>query len=195
MLEQEGLRDGAVPPVGETFPTRPFPTTDFTQAGIFIQDQIDFMDGRVVVLSRRCATTPMRSIRTADALYTLPIADQDDSRVTPRIRRRCLADGNVWRVLQLCAGLPGAVAEPGQQQLRQSDPGLHLDPQSRISKPETSEALELGVRLAGRRRCSARELRAKRQSFMVPATRTSSIQVQVRGTFRRSIRPSSSSSI
>src|SRR5690606_34298066 len=27
---QEGLRDGTVPPVGETFPTRGFPNTDYT---------------------------------------------------------------------------------------------------------------------------------------------------------------------
>jgi hemoglobin/transferrin/lactoferrin receptor protein len=37
---QEGIRDGTVPPVGETFPTRAFPNTDYTLAGGFIQDEI-----------------------------------------------------------------------------------------------------------------------------------------------------------
>lgn len=41
---QEGVRDGTVPPLGETFPTRAFPTTDYELAGIFIQDKIDIGD-------------------------------------------------------------------------------------------------------------------------------------------------------
>ncbi len=40
VLRQRGLRDGTVPPAGETFPTRAFPTTDFTLAGAFVGDEI-----------------------------------------------------------------------------------------------------------------------------------------------------------
>jgi hemoglobin/transferrin/lactoferrin receptor protein len=34
------VRDGTVPPAGETFPTRAFPTTDYTLAGAYAQDEI-----------------------------------------------------------------------------------------------------------------------------------------------------------
>jgi hemoglobin/transferrin/lactoferrin receptor protein len=40
VLRQRGVRDGTVPPSGETFPTRAFPTTDFTLAGAFVGDAI-----------------------------------------------------------------------------------------------------------------------------------------------------------
>lgn len=35
-----GVRDGTVPPSGETFPTKPFPDTDHVQAGAFVQSEI-----------------------------------------------------------------------------------------------------------------------------------------------------------
>ncbi|MGO1305243.1 MAG: TonB-dependent receptor domain-containing protein, partial [Sphingomonas parapaucimobilis] len=40
VLRQRGVRDGTVPPAGETFPTRAFPTTDFTLAGAFVGDEV-----------------------------------------------------------------------------------------------------------------------------------------------------------
>ena len=39
---QKGVRDGTVPPAGETFPTRAFPVTDYAQAGLFVGDEIAF---------------------------------------------------------------------------------------------------------------------------------------------------------
>jgi hemoglobin/transferrin/lactoferrin receptor protein len=33
------IRDGLVPPAGETFPTKPFPDTDYSLSGLFIQDE------------------------------------------------------------------------------------------------------------------------------------------------------------
>ncbi|MEM6475053.1 MAG: TonB-dependent hemoglobin/transferrin/lactoferrin family receptor [Pseudomonadota bacterium] len=42
---QTSLRDGTVPPRGETFPTRAFPETDFTLGGLFLADEISFGDG------------------------------------------------------------------------------------------------------------------------------------------------------
>src|SRR5690606_4711228 len=37
---QLGVRDGTVPPIGETFPTSASPETDCTLAGVFVQDEI-----------------------------------------------------------------------------------------------------------------------------------------------------------
>ena len=36
-----GVRDGTVPPFGETFPTQPFPDTRYVLAGAFVQDEIE----------------------------------------------------------------------------------------------------------------------------------------------------------
>jgi hemoglobin/transferrin/lactoferrin receptor protein len=44
---QSGLRDGTVPPVGEPFPQRAFPNTDYTLVGAFVQDEIALMDDRL----------------------------------------------------------------------------------------------------------------------------------------------------
>lgn len=41
ITRQAGFRDGTVPPVGESFPARAFPVTDFTLAGAFLSDQIE----------------------------------------------------------------------------------------------------------------------------------------------------------
>lgn len=46
--------------VRRNFPTRPFPNTDFTLAGFFIQDEISLSTG-ASRSSRRCATTRLRS--------------------------------------------------------------------------------------------------------------------------------------
>ena len=37
----DGVRDGTVPPFGETFPTKPFPVTTYTLAGVFVQDEVE----------------------------------------------------------------------------------------------------------------------------------------------------------
>lgn len=39
--EITGLRDGTVPPFGETFPTKPFPDTTYTLGGAFVQSEIE----------------------------------------------------------------------------------------------------------------------------------------------------------
>ena len=44
---QEGLRDGTVPPAGEQFPTRAFPTTDYALAGLYVQDEVAMLDDRL----------------------------------------------------------------------------------------------------------------------------------------------------
>ncbi|HWK35201.1 TonB-dependent hemoglobin/transferrin/lactoferrin family receptor [Sphingomonas sp.] len=37
---QQGLRDGVVPPAGETYPTRAFPVTNYMLAGLFVADEV-----------------------------------------------------------------------------------------------------------------------------------------------------------
>lgn len=47
---QSGVREGTVPPVGEAFPTRAFPTTDYTLVGAFVQDEVALFGGAVTAL-------------------------------------------------------------------------------------------------------------------------------------------------
>jgi hemoglobin/transferrin/lactoferrin receptor protein len=144
VLSQEGLRDGTVPPVGEPFPTRAFPNTDFTQTGVFIQDQIDFMDGRVSFFPA-LRYDAYEIDPQADALYTLPVAGQEDSRVTPRFGVVAWPTETFGVFFNYAEGFrapsPSEVnngfANPIQGYTSIPNPDL---------KPETSEALELGVR-------------------------------------------------
>ena len=39
--EVRAVRDGSVPPFGETFPTKPFPDTSYTLSGAFVQSEIE----------------------------------------------------------------------------------------------------------------------------------------------------------
>ena len=47
--EQAGLRDGTEPPLGEVFPVRAFPKTDFTLGGFYLGDAIEFGEGVVTL--------------------------------------------------------------------------------------------------------------------------------------------------
>jgi hemoglobin/transferrin/lactoferrin receptor protein len=144
LTEQEGIRDGTAPPVGETFPTRPFPNTEYTQAGAFIQDEISFMDGRVVFFP---------AVRydyydldpTADALYTLLVAGQSDDRVTPRLGVVTWPTENFGVFFNFAEGFKAPA--PSQVNNNFANPliGYTSIPNPDL-KPETSEALELGVR-------------------------------------------------
>ncbi|RJG04715.1 TonB-dependent hemoglobin/transferrin/lactoferrin family receptor [Noviherbaspirillum cavernae] len=83
----EGVRDGTVPPFGETFPTKPFPDTDYTLAGAFVQDEIEA--GAVSVIPGLrfdyYKLKPSTDGFTGGATTTLT-----DNAVTPRL-------GVVWR--------------------------------------------------------------------------------------------------
>ncbi|WP_431265346.1 TonB-dependent receptor plug domain-containing protein [Roseateles chitinivorans] len=54
----EGVRDGTVPPAGETFPSKPFPDTKYTLAGAFVQDEIEAGTSRSFP---RCASSTTSS--------------------------------------------------------------------------------------------------------------------------------------
>jgi hemoglobin/transferrin/lactoferrin receptor protein len=77
---QEGIRDGAVPPAGETFPARAFPTTDYSLAGAFVQDE--FAVGPVTFFPA-VRYDYYKLQPKADALFTANVpSGQSDSKVT-----------------------------------------------------------------------------------------------------------------
>lgn len=144
VTKQEGIRDGTVPPVGETFPSRAFPVTDYTQTGAFIQDQIDFMGGRVQLFpALRYDSYELDP--SNDALYTLPVEGQSDSRVTPRFGVVVWPTETLGVFFNYAEGFKAP--SPSQVNNGFANPliGYISIPNPDLT-PETSEALELGVR-------------------------------------------------
>lgn len=81
---QKGIRDGTVPPSGETFPTSAFPETDFTLGGIFLGDEIAIADG-VLTLFPALRFDFYSLSPQADPLYPDPNrGSQKDSRLSPK---------------------------------------------------------------------------------------------------------------
>lgn len=85
------VRDGTVPPFGESYPSKPFPDTRFRQLGAFLQSEIDL--GQASALQVIPALRFDRYALEPDAAgYTAgPVVALSDGAVTPRV-------GLVWRV-------------------------------------------------------------------------------------------------
>ncbi|MBY0237055.1 MAG: TonB-dependent hemoglobin/transferrin/lactoferrin family receptor [Burkholderiaceae bacterium] len=85
----QALRDGTVPPAGETFPSKPFPDTDYTQLGGFVQSELAAGNFSLVPGLRydsyRLAPKPEGYSGTAVRL--------SDQALTPRL-------GLVWRATE-----------------------------------------------------------------------------------------------
>lgn len=164
ILRQEGIRSGTVPPAGETFPTRAFPNTDYTLGGLFVQDEISFMDGRVVFFpALRYDYYELSPER--DALYPDPIAPgQEDSQVTPRF------GVVVWptETLGFFFNYAQGFKAPAPSEVNQyfSNPAFgYISRANPDLGPETSESLELGARLRDVTFAGA-TLRASTSAFM-----------------------------
>ena len=136
------LRDGSVPPPGETFPNKPFPDTRYLLAGAFVQDELELGDFSVIPGLRleHYSLKPSADGYTGGAVVSL-----SDRALTPRL-------GMIWRLrptlqpyLQWSQGFraptPDQVnngfANPAQGYRSIGNPDL---------KPEHANSLELGLR-------------------------------------------------
>jgi hemoglobin/transferrin/lactoferrin receptor protein len=146
-LNQKGLRDGTVPPAGETFPTRAFPETDFMLAGVFIGDEIELADGLITLFPALRFDTYKLDAQDDPLLPAFDGADQSDSRLSPKFGAVLAFDdfrlfGNYAAGFK--APTPSQVnnffANPLQGYTSIPNPDL---------KPETSTAFEGGIRYAG----------------------------------------------
>lgn len=143
-LRQRGVRDGTVPPAGETFPTRAFPTTDFTLAGAYIGDEIGL--GRLTLHPALRYDWYRLSPRRDPLLPQFTAAGQSSDRVSPRI-------GAVLRLaptVRLFASYARGFRAPEPGQINQFFSNLAFGytsiPNPNL-RPETSEAVEAGLRL------------------------------------------------
>jgi len=142
---QSGVRDGTVPPFGETFPSSPFPETDYTLSGLFIQDEIVLAGGSLRI------TPALRydayELTTADdPLFTGAKADQEDSRLSPKL-------GVVWwanDTFGLFASYAEGFKAPTPSQVNSAFGNLafgYISAPNPDLKPETSRSVEAGLRL------------------------------------------------
>ncbi|HWQ85970.1 TonB-dependent hemoglobin/transferrin/lactoferrin family receptor [Brevundimonas sp.] len=142
---QQGVRDGTIPPMGETFPTSAFPRTDFSLAGLFVQDEISLLDGSLKIIP--AVRRDSYDLSTADdPLYPGPRADQSDDHVSPKL-------GVVWWSTPHF-GLFGSWGEgfkaPTPSQVNNYFSNIAFGYTSLPNpdlKPETSRSLEIGARL------------------------------------------------
>ncbi|MFV3076603.1 TonB-dependent hemoglobin/transferrin/lactoferrin family receptor [Niveispirillum fermenti] len=147
LTRQVGTRDGTIPPAGETYPTRAFPTTDHVLAGLFIQDEISLLNGSLS-LYPALRYDYYKIDPKNDPLFIGTPTGQSDDHFSPKFAALYwLSDG---------AGLFANYAEgfkapaPSQVNNGFSNPIQNYRSISNPDlKPESSRTVELGVRLRG----------------------------------------------
>ncbi|WP_372236882.1 TonB-dependent hemoglobin/transferrin/lactoferrin family receptor [Sphingopyxis sp. KK2] len=144
---QRGLRDGTIPPAGEVFPTRAFPSTDFTRAGLFVGDEIAIADGALTLYPALRFDWYELSPDNDPLLPTFAGAGQDGSRVSPKF-------GAVWKItdqVRLFANYATGFKAPEPGQVNQFFENLAFGYTSAPNPdlgPERSESFEGGVRFS-----------------------------------------------
>ncbi len=172
ITRQDGTRDGTVPPVGETFPAKAFPTTDFTLAGAYVQDEIT---SGAVTLYPAVRFDYYKLDPKADPLFLTTASGQSKSHISPKL-------GLVWDagdVFTVFANVAAGFKAPSPIQVNTGFANLVSNYKSISNpdlKPETSQTLEGGVRLhQGRWRAAVTGFTGKYHDFID--------QVQVGGNF------------
>jgi hemoglobin/transferrin/lactoferrin receptor protein len=145
MTKQEGIRDGVTPPVGETFPIRAFPKTEFQLAGLFVQDEIELLDGALSIIPAVRYDWYDLSPKV-DAQFPAAASGQSDDHLSPKL-------GVVYWTgahLGVFANYSLGFRAPSPMQVNNyfENPifGYRSIPNPNLS-PETSESFEAGFRL------------------------------------------------
>lgn len=139
----QSVRNGTVPPIGESFPSHGFPNTDHTLAGAFVQDEVRIGRWSFFPALRwdYYEIDPEN-----DPLFVAAVpAGQDDTHLTPKLGVMVRVNEQVSLFANAAAGFkapaPSQVnngfTNPIQNYRSESNPDL---------KPETSETIELGAR-------------------------------------------------
>jgi len=141
-----GVLDGVVPPVGEAFPLKPFPDTDFRLLGAFVQSEVEL--GALTLIP--ALRFDRYELEPSPAGYPNPVASSSGQAFTPRL-------GVLWQLSDALqaygqwargfrAPTPGQVntrfenlsPPPGRRPYRSiANPDL---------RPERAQSIELGLR-------------------------------------------------
>ena len=146
VTQQEGLRDGTVPPAGEVFPTRAFPKTDYTLVGAFAAGEITL--GPVTLHPALRFDHYNLSPDKDPLLPSFAAAKQSGSHVSPKIG----AVVKLGEAVRLFANYAQGFKAPEPSQVNQFFENLAFGYTSRPNpnlRPETSEAFEAGIRFLG----------------------------------------------
>lgn len=144
---QRGLRDGTVPPFGETFPTRAFPSTDFTRGGLFAGDEVSIADGRLMLYPALRFDWYDLSPDADPLLPAFAGAEQDGSRLSPKFGAVFKISDEVRLFANYASGFKAP--EPGQvnQFFSNLASGYTSVPNPNLG-PERSESFEGGLRFS-----------------------------------------------
>ncbi len=142
---QEMVRRGTVPSAGDSFPSRAFPNTDYTLVGLYVQDELKFLDGRLSIYPALRFDYYDLSPK-ADALYVGPAPkSSSDSHVSPKLGVVWAATDSVKVFANIAAGFKAPA--PSQVNTNFSNPLQYYTSISNPDlKPETSETIDGGVR-------------------------------------------------
>ncbi|MFT3804729.1 MAG: TonB-dependent hemoglobin/transferrin/lactoferrin family receptor [Burkholderiaceae bacterium] len=139
----EGIRDGTVPPVGETFPAKSFPDTRYNLFGAYLQDEIVLAGGDVSVIPG-LRWDAYRLSPSTDG-YVGDASKSDGSRFSPRI-------GLIWRLPvqhSVFANFSEGFRAPTPDQVNNgfSNPVTNYRSEANPNlRPETSRSIEIGLR-------------------------------------------------
>jgi len=141
----ENIRDGVVPPVGEAFPTKAFPDTDYTLGGVFAQDEIAFAGGTFFVIPALRFDT-FKLDPEASPLYPGTSVALSDSALSPKLSFQWLP----LEGLNLYAYAARGYRAPTPDQVNNGFVNAVVNYRSIGNpdlKPETSRTIEVGAKV------------------------------------------------
>jgi hemoglobin/transferrin/lactoferrin receptor protein len=145
MTTQEGIRDGVAPPVGETFPVRAFPKTEYQLAGLFVQDEIEMLDGALSIIPAVRYDWYDLSPKV-DAQFPAAATGQSEDHISPKLGLVYWTGPHLGVFANY--GLGFRAPSPMQVNNYFENPvfGYRSIPNPNL-RPETSESFEAGFRL------------------------------------------------
>ncbi|QDX26425.1 TonB-dependent hemoglobin/transferrin/lactoferrin family receptor [Sphingomonas suaedae] len=144
--EQQGIRDGTIPPFGETFPTRAFPDTDYTLIGVFAAGEATL--GPVTLHPALRFDHYDLSPDMSQTFTGVTAVAQSGSRVSPKIGAVAKLSDRV----RLFANYAQGFKAPEPSQVNQFFGNLafgYIAAPNPDLRPETSASFEAGVRFLG----------------------------------------------
>lgn len=140
-----GIRDGLVPPAGETYPTKPFPDTDYTLSGLFAQNEMLIAD-RISIIPGLRFDRYQLSPETNDPFFSdKSPAKLSGSKTTPKL-------GVIFKFtpsLSVFAQYAQGFRAPTPNQVNNGFTNQIANYQSIANpnlKAETSRSVEIGIR-------------------------------------------------
>jgi hemoglobin/transferrin/lactoferrin receptor protein len=145
---QEGLRDGTVPPRGEVFPTRAFPATDFTLAGVFLANEISMFGGALTLFP--ALRFDFYDLNPTDdpLLPTFSAASQSGDRLSPKLGVTLKLADDVILFGNYAQGFLAPTPSQVNNFFENFAGGYTSIPNPGL-RPETSESWEVGARYVG----------------------------------------------